>query len=102
MILKFNTYNPCADSYIDVKFSNSHEEFPCSSELLEIKGEHAPYVSQYIQTCSLEIDSTAAITEFTYRIEGGQDQQEERTNETVVELSSVSFVVFRKSFPFGY
>ena len=102
MILKFNTYNPCADSYIDVKFSNSHEEFPCSSELLEIKGEHAPYVSQYIQTCSLEIDSTAAITEFTYRIEGGQDQQEERTNETVVELSSVSCVVFRKSSPFGF
>lgn len=34
MILKFNTHNPCPDSYIDVKFSNSHEEFPCSSEVI--------------------------------------------------------------------
>jgi hypothetical protein len=31
MIVKFNTYNPCPDSYIDVKFSNSYEEFPCTS-----------------------------------------------------------------------
>jgi len=102
MILKFNTYHPCHDSYIDVKFSNSHEEFPCSSELIQIKGPTAAYISQYIHTCSLEIDSTVEVTEFTYTIEGGQDLKEEKTSDITVELSSVRSMLFRKLSPFGY
>jgi hypothetical protein len=68
MILKFNTYDPCPDSYLDVNFANSHDEFPCSSQPISIQGPTAPFISQSIHTCNLEIDSTSEITEFTYRI----------------------------------
>jgi hypothetical protein len=79
MVVMFNTFDRCADSYIRVEYLNSKEEYPCKEEKIEIKGQYASYLEQYVQTCNLEIDSSSSVTEFRYKVEGGNKLPEEST-----------------------
>lgn len=90
MIVMFNTFDPCSDSYISASYLNSNEEYPCKQEMIEITGPIVPYLQQYVHRCDLEIDSASEVTEFRYKVETGQDEKTEDIKWEKVELSSVS------------
>lgn len=59
-----------------------------------------PYLQQYVHRCDLEIDSASEVTEFRYKVEGGQDRKSEETKWEKVELSSVCLDLLQETLPF--
>ena len=94
----YNTFDECSDSFLKVKFLNSHMEFPCTPEILTIgeKGK-IPYIQQYVHTCKIYLDSSQEVHEFTYMISGGQGKKSEDSEWKPVELPYVKLVWISRS-----